>query len=76
VEGPLSQLHAELDAENGGRFEDARARGVMLSGTYVNSLDEYWQFNPDIPTVFPSASTTKRPVSPSSAWRIPCWSKT
>jgi hypothetical protein len=53
VEGPLSQLHAELDPENGGRFEEAQAREVMLSGTHVNSLDEYRQFNPDMPTVFP-----------------------
>lgn len=53
VEGPLSPLHAELDPVNGGRFIDGEGREVILSGINVNSLAEYWQFNPDIPTVFP-----------------------
>ena len=53
VQGPLSPLHAELDPANGGRFIDGQGREVILSGVNVNSLAEYWQFNPDIPTVFP-----------------------
>ena len=53
VKGPLSPLHAELDPIHGGRFVDAQGREVVLSGTNVNSLGEYWQFDPNIPTVFP-----------------------
>lgn len=51
--GKLSPLHAELDPVNGGRFIDAEGREVMLSGINVNSLGEYWQFDPDVDPVFP-----------------------
>jgi endoglycosylceramidase len=53
VAGPLSALHAELDAENGGRIEDALGREVLLRGVNVNSLGEYWAYDPNIGTVLP-----------------------
>lgn len=53
VTGPLSALHAELDVDNGGRIVDAEGREVMLSGANINSLGEYWQFDPDMAPVFP-----------------------
>lgn len=49
----LSPLHAELDPINGGRFVDAEGREVILSGVNINSLGEYWQYDPDIIPVFP-----------------------
>ncbi len=53
VTGRLSALHAELDPGNGGRIVDAEGREVVLSGVNINSLGEYWQFDPDIAPVFP-----------------------
>ena len=53
ISGPLSPLRAELDPVNGGRFVDAEGREVMLSGINVNSLGEYWQFDPNMAPVFP-----------------------
>lgn len=51
VAGPLAALHAELDPDNGGRIVDAAGREVLLRGANVNSLGEYWAYDPDAPTV-------------------------
>lgn len=51
VPGPLSALHAELDPDHGGRVVDAEGREVLLRGVNVNSLGEYWAYDPDVPTV-------------------------
>ena len=40
----LPDLHAEPDAENGGRIVDAEGREVLLRGVNVNALAEYWQY--------------------------------
>lgn len=53
VAGPLAALHAELDPDNGGRIVDAAGREVLLRGVNVNSLGEYWAYDPDAPTVLP-----------------------
>lgn len=53
VAGSLSPLHAELDADNGGRIEDALGREVLLRGVNVNSLGEYWAYDPEVDTVLP-----------------------
>jgi endoglycosylceramidase len=39
----LPALHAEPDAEAGGRIYDAQGREVLLRGVNVNALAEYWQ---------------------------------
>jgi endoglycosylceramidase len=52
VEGPLSALHAELDADKGGRIVDASGREVLLRGANINSFGEYWAYDPTVPTVF------------------------
>ena len=49
----LPPVRAELDPVNGGRFVDGEGRHVMLSGVNVNSLGEYWQFDPDVAPVYP-----------------------
>jgi endoglycosylceramidase len=46
-------LHAEPDPIHGGRIMDAQGREVLLRGVNVNSLGEYWAYNPAIPTVYP-----------------------
>ncbi|MBX3027978.1 cellulase family glycosylhydrolase [bacterium] len=48
----LPDLHAEPDAERGGRIVDAEGREVLLRGVNVNALAEYWQYG-EFPTVFP-----------------------
>lgn len=50
--GDLAFLHAEPDAEDGGRIVDARGREVLLRGVNVNAFVEYWSGN-EFPTVFP-----------------------
>ena len=52
IAGPLSPLHAELDPA-GGWFQDAQGREVLLRGANINSLGEYWAFDPDVAPVFP-----------------------
>lgn len=47
----LPDLHAEADAERGGRIVDAEGREVLLRGVNVNALAEYWQYGA-FPTVF------------------------
>ena len=49
----LPALHAEPDPIHGGRIMDAQGREVLLRGVNVNSLGEYWAYNPAIPTVYP-----------------------
>ena len=53
ITGSLSALHAESDVEEGGRVRDALGREVLLRGVNVNSLGEYYAFDPEIPTVHP-----------------------
>ncbi|HSQ00903.1 MAG TPA: cellulase family glycosylhydrolase [Candidatus Dormibacteraeota bacterium] len=48
----LPDLHAEPDAELGGRIVDAEGREVLLRGVNVNALAEYWQYGA-FATVFP-----------------------
>lgn len=48
----LPPLHAEADADRGGRIVDAEGREVLLRGVNVNALAEYWKGS-DFPTVFP-----------------------
>src|SRR5829696_3851370 len=48
----LRPLHAEPDAERGGRIVDDRGREVRLRGVNVNALAEYWKGS-HFPTVFP-----------------------
>ena len=48
----LLPLHAEPDAENGGRIVDSEGREVLLRGVNVNALVEYWAYS-DLPTVYP-----------------------
>ena len=50
----LPALHAEPDADNGGRIVDAEGRQVLLRGVNVNALVDYWQGGP-FQTVFPLA---------------------
>lgn len=57
AESRLSPIHAELDPVNGGRFVDAEGRHVLFYGVNVNSLGEYWQFDPDIAPVYPFDDT-------------------
>ncbi len=40
-------------AGSNGFFVDADGREILFRGVNVNSLGEYWQFDPDLPTVFP-----------------------
>jgi endoglycosylceramidase len=47
-------LHAEPDADNGGRIVDAEGRQVLLRGVNVNALVDYWQGS-QFQTVFPLA---------------------
>jgi hypothetical protein len=51
--GPLSPLHAEPDVDTGGRILDGFGREVLLRGANINSLGEYWTFDPDVAPVFP-----------------------
>ncbi len=53
ITASLSALHAESDLEEGGRIRDALGREVLLRGVNVNSLGEYYAFDPEIPTVHP-----------------------
>ena len=53
ITGPLSPVHAVPDTENGGRMETAEGESILLRGANINSLGEYWQFDPEIPAVFP-----------------------
>jgi hypothetical protein len=48
----LGALHAEPDAINGGAIVDDEGRTVLLRGTNVNALAEYWQYG-SFPTTFP-----------------------
>ncbi len=48
----LPDLHAEPNADTGGRIVDAEGREVLLRGVNVNALVEYWPYG-DLPTVFP-----------------------
>ena len=53
ITGPLSPVHAVPDTENGGRMDTAEGESILLRGANINSLGEYWQFDPEIPAVFP-----------------------
>lgn len=46
-------LRAVARPGNAGILTDANGREVLLRGVNVNSLGEYWQFDPTLPTVFP-----------------------
>ena len=46
------RLHAEPDADRGGRIMDAKGREVLLRGVNVNSLGQYWQ-GTDVPPTLP-----------------------
>lgn len=48
----LVALHAEPDAEAGGRIVDDAGREVLLRGVNVNALAEYWSGN-EFATTFP-----------------------
>src|SRR6266540_1973696 len=47
----LRPLHADPDAQRGGRIVDDQGREVLLRGVNVNALAEYWKGTP-FPTVF------------------------
>ncbi len=53
ITGPLRPLHAEPDVAAGGRLFDDLGREVRLSGANVNSLGEYWRFDPDVAPTLP-----------------------
>ncbi len=52
-EGSLPALGAVPDPVDGGRIVDATGREVLLRGVNVNALVEYWQYDPDLFTVYP-----------------------
>lgn len=57
----LSALHAERGARAG--IYDAEGRQVLLRGVNLNSLGDYYQDNPNLPTVIPVAEEDFREMA-------------
>lgn len=53
----LTALRAVPDPIDGGRIVDAAGREVTLRGVNVNSFAEYWEVDPEFPTVRPFTET-------------------